>query len=80
MASRKFDLEIDLKSRKAEKDLKKFNKTLDDTNKKTKENKKATDNSSSGFAGLVSKLGPATVALGSVVAVAGAGIAASTGR
>jgi len=76
MASRKFELEIDLKSKDAEKDLKKFNKTLKETNKSTKENKKSNDNAKSGFAGLSSSIGPATKALAGMGAAAIAGVAA----
>lgn len=66
MTKRIFELEIDLKSAKAKQELEKFNNTVDDTNKKTKDNKKATDDSSKGFKGLTAKLGPATAGFAAV--------------
>ena len=76
MASRNFKLSIDVESRKAERDLKKFNKTLDDTNKKQKENARASKGSEGGMKGFTSSLGPATRALAGTVATITAGIAA----
>jgi len=76
MASRKFDLEINVKSKKAEKDLKKFNKTLDDTNKKTKDNKKGNDKAKGGLAGFVGGLSTGTKVLGGIGIALGAATAA----
>jgi len=72
MAKKKFEIEVDLKSKDAEKDLKKFNKTLDETNKKKKNNAKASKDAKGGLAGFTNGLGGATKALGLAAGAVGA--------
>lgn len=76
MTKRIFELEIDLKSAKANEELKKFNRTIDDTNKKTGNSKTQTDKSSKGFSGLAARLGPVAAGLGAVTAAVGAAVGA----
>ena len=75
MANRTFDIEVNLDTGDAAKDLKKFNKEMDNTEKGTKGAKKGTDDLGSGFGGLTGNLGKANLAFVGVTAAVGVAVA-----